>query len=188
MKKRFKIFVIGCMAVTLLAGCGGKKPAASRVEEKNFAFTAEEFKNYFNDEAGMGNKIEDFKGSKMEKLDKYMYSGHLDDCAIYAYSDTENGKLTEVSIKFYGGKESTKGVMSEIKLSKGEVNTLKKNASVVFDVCEPNVETKKFEEFFRKNLEDATMLADTSEEIGDLNVSLDTKTGIEFDFKSKTQE
>jgi len=40
----------------------------------------------------------------------------------------------------------------------------------------------------RRNLEDATVLKDTSEEIGDLNVSSDTKTKIGFVFKPKTQK
>lgn len=104
MKKGLKVVIISCLAMSLLAGCGGKKPSASRVESVNFTFTSEEFKTDFNDAVG-------------------------------------------------------------------------------FDTCEPNVDTKKFEEFLDNNLTNATILKDASEEIGDLKVSLNTKTSIEFEFE-----
>ena len=202
MKKKLKICVISCLAILLLAGCGTKvkEPTESRVDGENYTFTGEEFKNYFNDTIGNNTKIKEFKGKKLETQsvgvvkakstkddDVYFYIESLDKCMVSAKSHEENGKLTEVSIKFRGGTEENNGSLTKTTFSKGEVKDFKKYANAVFDVCEPNVETKKFEEFFDKCFT-GNIVPTREEEIGDLKISLDSRSGLEMKFKSKTQK
>lgn len=202
MKKRLKICAISCLAICLLAGCRAKvkEPTASRVDEQKYTFTGEEFKDCFNDTIGNNTKIEEFKGKKLETEnsgavkaksekgdDVYFYIESLDKCMISAKSHEENGKLTEVSIDFRGGTEDNKGAVTTITFDKKEIKNFKKYASAVFDVCEPNVETKKFEEFFDKCFM-GNIPTTKEEEIGDLKISLDSRSGLEMKFKPKAQE
>lgn len=189
--KKLKIFTVSILAISLLAGCGAKSKSggASRVDGKTFNFTADEFKNYFNDSAGFfDKKIKDFKGNKMEKTGSYMYSENLGDCTIFASSDTEGGKLNYVSVSVTEGKESKTGTMSKIQLTKNQMSSIEKYSKMVFDVCEPNSDTSNFQEFFDKKLKNASLLADESKQIGDINVSFDSVKWVEFEFASKDKK
>ncbi|GAA0079254.1 hypothetical protein UT300005_36330 [Clostridium sp. CTA-5] len=202
MKKKLKTCVITCLSICLLAGCGTKvkTPTESRIDGQNYTFTGEEFKNYFNDTIGKGTKINEFKGKKLntesgsgvkskstKEDDVYFYIESVDKCMISAESNEENGKLKEVSIKFKGGTEENKGSFTQTTFSKSEIEDFKKYADAVFDVCEPNIETKKFEEFFDKCFT-GNISPTTEEEIGDLKISLDSRLGLEMKFKPKTQK
>lgn len=204
MKKKLKICIISCLAIGLLVGCGAKgkekEPTASRVDGQSYTFTGEEFKNYFNNRIGDNRKIEEFKGKKLEtkssgavkvnsekKDDVYFYIESLDGCMISAKSNGENGKLTEVSIEFQGGTEEDKEGYTVTTFSKGDIKNFKKHANAVFDVCEPNVETKTFEEFFDKCFT-GNIVTTKEEEIGDLNITLDSRMGLEMKFKPKEQK
>ncbi|WP_315118470.1 hypothetical protein [uncultured Clostridium sp.] len=204
MKKKLKICIIGCLAIGLLVGCGAKEkekePTASRVDGQSYTFTGEEFKNYFNDRIGNNEKIEEFKGKKLETKstgavkansekgeDVYLYIEALDVCMISAKSNSENGKLMEVAIKLRGGTKEDKGSLTTTTFSKSEIKNFKKYADAVFDVCEPNVETKEFEEFFDECFRG--VIATTKEkEIGDLKISLDSWSGVEMKFEPKEQK
>lgn len=204
MKNKFKIFIIACMAVTLLAGCGEKakvkQPVDSRINGNYYTFTGEEFKNYFNEAIISGSKIDKFEGKKLESSnkyvgvkrteedDRYLYIDHVDKNMIMAKSQKENGQLLEVSINFGGGKEENKGSLSEVKYTKDEVKGFKKYASAIFDVCEPNVETKQFEEFFDKCFQGGMIPITEEKEIGDLKITLESREKIEMTFVPKTQK
>lgn len=205
MKKKFKIFIAACMAVSLLAGCGEKaktkQPVESRINGNYYTFTGEEFKNYFNEAIGSsGSKINEFIGKKLEsdnkyvgvksteEDDRYLYIEHVDKNMIMAKSQKENGQLLEVSIDFGGGEVTNKGSFSEIKYTKDEIKDLKKYASAIFDVCEPNVETKQFEEFFDKCFAGNSIITTEEKEIGDLKITLESREKIEMTFVPKTQK
>lgn len=204
MKKKFKIFIAVCIALSLLAGCGAKakakQPTDSRINGNYYTFTGEEFKNYFNEAVGSGSKISKFEGKKLEinskyagakrteEDDRYLYIEHVDKNMITAKSQKENGPLLEVSIDFGGGEETKKGSFSEIKYTKGEINDLKKYASAIFDVCEPNVETKQFEEFFDKCFDGRVLTTTQEKEIGDLKITLVSREKLEMTFIPKTQK
>ncbi|SHJ16256.1 hypothetical protein SAMN02745163_01460 [Clostridium cavendishii DSM 21758] len=205
MKKKFKFYIISILAICLLAGCGtkSKKPTESRVDGENYKFTGEEFKNYFNETIEDGTKIKEFKGKKLETKTKkstgivkskqtkeddvYFYIESLDKCMVSAKSNEENGKLSEVSIQFQGGTEENNGSYTKVKFSSSEIKKFKKYADAVFDVCEPNIETKKFEEFFDKCFS-GNISPTTKEEIGDLKITLDSRTSLEMTFKPKAQK
>lgn len=206
MRKKFKIFIIACMAVSLLAGCGEKakikQPGDSRINQNYYTFTGDEFKNYFNEAIGSGSKLDEFKGKKLdgsssnkyvgvkhkEEDDRYIYIEHADKYMIIAKSQKENGQLLEVSIDFGGGKETKNGSFSEVKYTKDEIKGFKKYASAIFDVCEPNVETKQFEEFFDKCFGGGSIPTTQEKEIGDLKITLVSREEIEMTFVPKTQK
>ncbi|NRT86366.1 hypothetical protein [Clostridium beijerinckii] len=58
-----------------------------------------------------------------------------------------------------------------MKYIKAEVNGFKKYASAIFDACEPNIETKQFEEFFDKCFE-GSIPTTQEKEIGDFKITL----------------
>ncbi|MHC1684740.1 MAG: hypothetical protein AB6733_17645 [Clostridiaceae bacterium] len=186
MKKLLTTFIMAFLVLALLVGCG-KKSTESRVEGDTFTFNAKEFKEYFNDEIFLGSKIEDFNPSKMSDGQNYLAVESIDDCTIDTISPTEDGKVTKASISFDGGEESSKGSYSSIKLTDGEVKDFKKYASKVYDTCAPNGDTKEFEAFFDRCL-DTTVLRDADQEIGDLKVSFNTLSSLEFEFKPKNQQ
>ena len=85
-------------------------------------------------------------------------------------------------------KESSDGALSKIQLTKGQLSDVEKYSAMVFDVCEPNVDTNTYKEFFNKELKNASMLKDESKEIGDLKVSFSSTKWVEFDFVPKSQK
>lgn len=116
-----------------------------------------------------------------------LYIEHVDKNMIMAKSQKENGQPLEVLINFGSGEVTKKGSFSEIKYTKDEIKDLKKYASGIFDVCEPNVETKQFEEFFDKCLDGKVLTTTQETEIGDLKITLESREKIEMTFVPKTK-
>jgi hypothetical protein len=188
MKKYFKILVITCALLTLFVGCGKnmKDSSQDRVEETTFSFTGEEFKTYYNESLGLfSSKIEDFTGKPVESEygDYYSYIETMGDFSIYATSDTDGGKLTSIHISYDGGTEtkSTK-TGTEVQLNKNELEKLKKNAGMIFDICETTTSTEDFNKFADTCL-NSYILKDSSQNLGELTASFTTTSDLSFDFK-----
>jgi major membrane immunogen (membrane-anchored lipoprotein) len=188
MRKSFKILVIICTLLTLLVGCGKnmKDSSQDRIEGTTFSFTAEEFKNYYNESQGLfSSKIKDFNGKLVESEygNYYSYIETDGDYTIFATSDTDGGKLTSIEISYDGGTE-TKSTANgkEIQLNKNVVESFKKTAGKIFDICETTTPTEDFYKFADTSL-DSYILKDSSQNLGELTASFTTTTVLSFKFK-----
>ncbi|PRR82257.1 hypothetical protein [Clostridium vincentii] len=188
MKRYFKILIIMCMTITLFVGCGKnvKDSTQNRVEGSTFTFTAEEFKNYYNDSIGLfDSELKDFTGDKSESADYYQYIEIIGNYVIYATSATDGGKLTRLQISYKGGteKEPVAG-MSQTEYNENDIEKFMKKAGNIFDICETTTPTEDFNNFSDENL-NGYVLENASKEIGDLTISFNMLSDLSFKFEPK---